>query len=56
MSDLKSGRPMPENDGVTMFQFEKIVDLAYWKAIEQEFLPLGERTRQIVNKIFKRVA
>ena len=56
LSDLKAGRQMPENDGVTMFQFEKIVDLAYWKAIEQEFLPMGERTRQIVNKIFKRVA
>ena len=56
LEDLKHGRPLPENDSVDMFEFEKMVDIAYWKAIEQKNLPLPERVRQGINKIFKRVA
>lgn len=56
LADLQAGRPMPAHDSVTMFEFEKIVDIAYWKAIEEKALPMGERVRQVVNKIFKRVA
>ena len=56
LADLKAGIPMPASDSVTMFEFEKIVDIAYWKSIEQQALPMGERVRQVVNKIFKRVA
>jgi hypothetical protein len=39
-----------------MLEFEKIVDIAYWKSIEKRFLPLGERAHQFMNRIFKRVA
>ncbi|PYP92896.1 MAG: hypothetical protein DMG65_02595 [Candidatus Angelobacter sp. Gp1-AA117] len=56
LADLKSGIQMPPYDSVTMFEFEKIVDIAYWKAIEEKALPVGERMRQAVNKIFKRIA
>jgi len=56
LTDLKAGRPMPAEDSVTMFEFEKIVDIAYWKSIEEKAIPMGERVRQVVNKIFKRVA
>jgi 2-methylisocitrate lyase-like PEP mutase family enzyme len=56
LNHLKAGLPMSEDASVTMFQFEKIVDIAYWKAIEQKALPLGEKVRQLVNKIFKRAA
>src|SRR5438270_1141758 len=56
LADLKAGIPMPASDSVTMFEFEKIVDIAYWKSIEEKALPMGERVRQVVNKIFKRVA
>jgi 2-methylisocitrate lyase-like PEP mutase family enzyme len=31
LNDLKSGKPMPKNESVTMMDFEKIVDIAYWK-------------------------
>ena len=47
---------MPAEDSVTMFEFEKVVDIAYWKSIEEKAIPMGERVRQAVNKIFKRVA
>ena len=56
LRDLKAGRPMPKQEGVTLFDFEKIVDIAYWKSVEQQVLPLGERVHQVINKIFKRVA
>lgn len=56
LADLKAGKPMPANDSVTMFEFEKLVDIAYWKAIEEKAIPLGEKIRRAANKIFKRVA
>ena len=56
LGGLKAGRPMPQNDAVNMLQFEKIVDIVYWKAIEQKAIPLGERVRQAINKIVKKVA
>lgn len=56
LADLKQGKPMPKNDSVTMMEFEKIVDIAYWKAVEQSALPLGERVRQALNKAVKKVA
>ncbi|HMC32500.1 MAG TPA: isocitrate lyase/PEP mutase family protein, partial [Candidatus Angelobacter sp.] len=34
LEDLKAGRPMPQEDAVSMMQFEKIVDIVYWKTIE----------------------
>lgn len=56
LADLKAGRPMPKDESVTMLQFEKIVDIAYWKAIEQKAVPLGERVRQTINKIVKKAS
>jgi hypothetical protein len=47
---------MPKREAVDMLEFEKIVDIAYWKMIEQQVLPLPERLRQRVNRIFKKVA
>ena len=54
LNDLKAGKPMPKNESVTMMEFEKVVDIAYWKSIEEKAPPLGERVRQGINKIFKR--
>lgn len=56
LGNLKAGRPMPQDESVTMLQFEKIVDIMYWKAIEQKALPLGERVRQTINKIVKKAS
>jgi 2-methylisocitrate lyase-like PEP mutase family enzyme len=56
LTDLKDGRPMPQEDAVSMTQFEKIVDIVYWKSIEQKAIPLGERVRQAINKAVKKVA
>jgi 2-methylisocitrate lyase-like PEP mutase family enzyme len=56
LTDLKTGRPMLQEDAVNMTQFEKIVDIVYWKSIEQKALPLGERVRQAINKAVKKVA
>ena len=56
LADLKAGRPMPADDSVDMFEFEKIVDIAYWKLIEQKYVALPERVRQGLNKLFKKVA
>ncbi len=56
LEDLKAGRPLPAAESVDMFEFEKLVDLAYWKSIEQTYLPLPERVRQGIDKLFKRVA
>jgi len=53
LQDIKSGKSMPKNDAVDMIEFERIVDIAYWKSLEQQVVPLPERLRQIVNKIFK---
>ena len=39
-----------------MLEFEKIVDIAYWKAIEQKAMTLPERARELINDVFKRVA
>ena len=56
LADLKAGRPMPSEESVTMLQFENLVEIAYWKAIEQKALPLGERVRQTINKILKKAS
>jgi 2-methylisocitrate lyase-like PEP mutase family enzyme len=56
LTDLKAGRPMPDNDSVSMTEFEKLVDIAYWKSIEEKAIPLGERVRQTINKIVKKTA
>jgi len=56
LEDLKAGRPMPKDDSVTMDEFEKIVDIAYWKSIEEKAMPLGERVRQTIDKVVKRIA
>jgi 2-methylisocitrate lyase-like PEP mutase family enzyme len=56
LTDLKAGRPMPDNDSVTMTEFEKLVDIAYWKSIEEKAIPLGERVRQAINKVVKKTA
>jgi len=56
LTDLKAGRPMPAEDSVTMLEFEKIVDIAYWKSIEEKAIPMGERVRQVVNNVFKKIA
>jgi 2-methylisocitrate lyase-like PEP mutase family enzyme len=56
LADLKQGKPMPKNESVTMTEFEKIVDIVYWKSIEQSALPLGERVRQALNKTVKKIA
>jgi hypothetical protein len=53
---LKAGRPMPKREAVSMMEFEKIVDIAYWKAIEQKAMPIGERVRHAVNKLVKKIA
>jgi hypothetical protein len=56
LANLKAGRPMPKDESVTMNQFERIVDIVYWKSIEQKALPLGERVRQTINKIVKKAS
>lgn len=56
LADLKQGKPMPKNESVTMMEFEKIVDIVYWKSIEHSALPLGERVRQALNKTVKKIA
>ncbi|HEV7674732.1 MAG TPA: isocitrate lyase/PEP mutase family protein [Candidatus Angelobacter sp.] len=56
LGDLKAGLPMPEKESVTMDEFERIVDIAYWKSIEEKALPLGERVRQTINKVVKKIA
>jgi hypothetical protein len=47
---------MPKDDSVTMDEFEKIVDIAYWKSIEEKAMPLGEKVRQTINKVVKKIA
>ena len=47
---------MPEDESVTMLQFEKLVDIMYWKGIEQRAMPFGERVRQTINKIVKKAS
>src|SRR6185437_3574282 len=56
LDDLKAGRPLPKQEAVTMMEFEKIVDIAYWKAIEEKAMPMGERMLQAVNKLVKKIA
>jgi 2-methylisocitrate lyase-like PEP mutase family enzyme len=56
LTDLKAGVPISENDSVTMTEFEKLVDIAYWKSIEEKAMPLGERVRQVINKVVKKTA
>ena len=56
LDDLKAGRPLKQDESIDMFEFEKIVDIAYWKAIEQQTIPMGERLHQALNSLFKRVA
>jgi hypothetical protein len=53
---LKAGRPMPKQEAVSMMEFEEIVDIAYWKSIEEKAMPMGERVRQAVNKVVKKIA
>jgi methylisocitrate lyase len=56
LHDLKAGRPLSPRVSVDMFEFEKIVDVAYWKLIEQTGMTLPEKMKQGLNKLFKRVA
>jgi 2-methylisocitrate lyase-like PEP mutase family enzyme len=56
LRDIKEGRPMPVSEAVSMMEFEKLVDIAYWKSVEQKRMPLGERVRQGINEIFKLTA
>src|SRR5260221_5796056 len=56
LTDLKKGPPMREDEAVTMMEFERIVDIAYWKTIEQRAIPLRERVRQAIDKAIKKVA
>jgi len=56
LADLKNGRPMRQDAAVSMTEFEVIVDIACWKSIEQKALSLGERVRQAINKVVKKVA
>jgi len=56
LRDLRDGRPMPRTEAVSFTDFEKIVDIAYWKSVEQQSVPLGERLHQVVNSLFKRLA
>jgi len=56
LGNLKAGKPMPNEESVTMLEFEKLVDIAYWKAIEQKAVPLGERMRRALNTLFKKTA
>lgn len=37
VSDLKRGRPLSKSDSVDMEQFETIVELPYWRGIEEKF-------------------
>ena len=37
VSDLKRGRPLSQSDSVDMAQFERIVELPYWRGIEDKF-------------------
>jgi len=37
LHQLKTGKPMPGNQAVNMDQFMEIVDLPYWKKIEEQF-------------------
>lgn len=56
LEDLKAGRPLPRTESVDMFEFEKIVGIAYWKAIEQAGLPISERMRRGLDKLLRRAA
>jgi methylisocitrate lyase len=56
LHDLKAGRPLSPLASVDTFEFEKIVDVAYWKLIEQTGMTLPEKMKQGLNKLFKRVA
>jgi len=56
LEDLLAGRPLPKEESVHLLEFEKIVDIAYWKAVEQSALPLPHRILQGINNIFRRVA
>jgi 2-methylisocitrate lyase-like PEP mutase family enzyme len=53
---LKAGKPMRKHEGVSMLEFEKIVDIAYWKSIEHQAMTVPERARELLNNAFKRVA
>jgi hypothetical protein len=33
---LKSGRPMPKSEGVTLDEFEEVVGLAAWQEVEEQ--------------------
>jgi 2-methylisocitrate lyase-like PEP mutase family enzyme len=37
LADLRQGKPMPKEDGVTLAEYESIVDLPAWATIEQRF-------------------
>ena len=56
LADLKAGRPVNDKQAVDMLEFENIVDIAYWKLIEQSGTTFPEKLRQGLNKLFKRVA
>jgi hypothetical protein len=39
LENLKHGKPMPKEEAVDMKEFEEIVELDYWKSIEEKFSP-----------------
>jgi 2-methylisocitrate lyase-like PEP mutase family enzyme len=43
LENLKSGKPMSKDDSVDMKEFEKIVEMDYWTAIEKKFSPSAEK-------------
>ena len=57
-SNAAAGEPGAARQAIPelRMEFEKIVDIAYWKAIEQKSMPLGERVRQTINKLVKKIA
>ena len=56
LEDLKAGRPLSKQDSVDMLEFERLVDIAYWKMIENQQLSVPERMRQLVNRLFRPAA
>ena len=57
LADLHAGRQMPEKDSVSMREFETIVDLPFWAAIETKFHGSGEEEGgSPVRKLIDRIA
>jgi 2-methylisocitrate lyase-like PEP mutase family enzyme len=63
VADVKAGLPMPQQEAVTLDQFEEIVGLPYWKSIEEryqhsqeEHLGLKNWLKYNAKKLFKPAA